>query len=125
MSEVQKATIVKEIEKPKRLWDNYREIGEVKKSDRIKIVVGAGIRDGVRYINIREFYFRQKDGVWKPGRDGITLPLRVPIENGTKIIEPYLELIGLLSDTANALETMELSDKNNAVYVPRKVKKND
>lgn len=125
MSDVQKATIVKEIEKPKRLWDNYQVTGEVQKSDSIKFVVGAGIRDGVKYINIREFYIRKRDGEWKPGRDGITIPLRVPVEKGTKIITPWAELAGLFLETADALEQMKLYDENNAVYAPRKVKKND
>lgn len=115
----------KEVEKPKRLWDNYKVIGEVMKSDSIKIVVGAGIRDGVRYINLREFYMRKRDGVWNPGRDGLTIPLKVPVEKGTKIIEPYMTIIGLLADTADELMLMELFDEKNAVYAPRKVKKNE
>jgi len=120
-----KAKIVGEVEKPKRLWDNYKVIGEVQKSDNIKIVIGAGIRDGVRYINLREFYMRKRDGVWNPGRDGLTIPLKVPVKNGTDIITPYVEIIGLMADTASALETMELMDEENAVYAPRKVKKNE
>lgn len=121
------AKVIREIEKPKRLWDNYKVIGEVQKSDSIKFVVGAGIRDGVKYLNIREFYIRKKDGVWKPGRDGITIPLNVPIEKGTKVITPYIELMALFTETAEALETMPLYDKDNAVYAPRKDygKKND
>lgn len=112
-------------ETEKRLWDNYKVIGEVKKSDSIKFVVGAGIRDGVRYLNIREFYHRKRDDTWNPSRDGITIPLNVPIEKGTKIISPYKELMVLFDETAKELETMELLDKDNAVYAPRKVKKND
>lgn len=109
-------------EKPKRLWDNYAIIGEIQKNNNIKFVVGAGIRDGVRYINIREFYLRKRDNVWNPGRDGITIPLRVPIEKGTKIITPYTELIDLLAKTAEALEVMELADEEHAVYVMPKRK---
>lgn len=122
---MQKVVATKEVEKPKRLWDNYKVVGEVMKSDSIKIVVGAGIRDGVRYINLREFYIRKRDGVWNPGRDGLTIPLKVPVEKGTRIIEPYTTIIGLLADTADVLATMELMDENNAVYAPRKVKKNE
>ena len=33
---------------PKRLWDNYKVIGEVQKSDKIKFIIAAGIRDGER-----------------------------------------------------------------------------
>lgn len=107
---------------PKRLWDNYKVIGEVQKSDKIKFVIGAGIRDGVRYINVREFYYRKRDDSWNPGKDGITIPLKVPVQNGTKIIMPYMDLISLFTDTAEVLETMELADENNAVYIERKQK---
>lgn len=101
----------------KRIWDNYAVIGEVQKSNKIKFVIAAGIRDGVRYINIREFYLRQRDGVWKPGRDGITVPLKIPVDNGTRIIEPYNDFIKVLEETKEALEIMELADDENAVYM--------
>ena len=107
-------------EKGKRLWDNYKVIGEVKKSDSIKIVIGAGVRDGVKYINLREFYMRKRDGVWNPGRDGLTIPLAVPVEQGTKVITPYTELISELLKAVESLETMELYDEANAVYLPKK-----
>ena len=103
--------------KTRRIWDNYAIIGEVQKSSKIKLVIAAGIRDGVRYINIREFYLRQRDGVWKPGRDGITIPLRIPVDKGTKVIAPYDEFIKMLAETKEALEVMELADEENAVFV--------
>lgn len=101
----------------KRIWDNYAIIGEVQKSSRIKFVIAAGVRDGVRYINIREFYLRKKDQLWKPGRDGITIPLRIPVDDGTKIIEPYGDFIQLLAQTKEALEVMALFDADNAVVL--------
>ena len=59
--------LAKEINAPlKRLWDNYAVIGEVRKSDRIKFVIGAGVRDGVKYINIREFYHKKSEDTWNP-----------------------------------------------------------
>lgn len=109
-----------ENKKQKRIWDNYKVIGSVQKSAAIKFVVAAAIRDGVRYINVREFYLRKKDGVWKPGRDGITIPLLLPIEKGTKFLTPYKELIKLFMNCATELKTMELADEANAVYVFKK-----
>lgn len=112
-------------EKRRRIWDNHREIGEVRKSTSIKYVLAAGIRDGVRYINIREFYKRQKDGVWKPGRDGITIPLIVPIDKGEKVIKPYENLLEMLEITKKAVLEMQLYDEEHAMYsIPKdKVKK--
>lgn len=102
--------------KPKRVWDNYKVIGEVQKSDRIKFVVAAAIRDGVRYVNIREFYLKKSENIWKPGRDGITIPLAIPVEEGTKVIEPYWGMVDLIANTMRALKEMDLYDEANAIY---------
>ena len=116
--------LAKEINAPlKRLWDNYAVIGEVRKSDRIKFVIGAGVRDGVKYINIREFYHKKSEDTWKPGRDGITVPLRIPVDGATQIIEPYSDFIKILAEAAEALEVMELEDEDNAVYIEQKERK--
>lgn len=109
--------------KLKRLWDNYKVIGEVQKSDKIKFVIGAGIRDGVKYINIREFYFRKRDNTWNPGKDGISIPLVLPVNSATKIIEPYKGLIDCMSKAAEELSTMALEDEEHAVYIEMKEKK--
>ena len=108
----------------KRIWDNFIEIGEIRKSDSIKFVVATAVRDGVKYINIREFYIRKRDGVWMPGRDGITIPMMVPIEKGTELIKPFEELFDLLSTAEDKLNTLELYDEANAVYMPKKEKQN-
>lgn len=109
--------------KPKRIWDNYKEVSEVQKTDRIKYVIAAATRDGVRYINIREFYLRQRDLEWKPGRDGITIPIQVPIEKGTKIIEPYEAFVKALLEAKTDAESIALADEDNAVWYMPKEKK--
>lgn len=106
----------------KRIWDNFKEIGEVRKSDSIKFVIAAAIRDGVKYINIREFYKRKRDEVWMPGRDGITIPLVVPVNNGADRLTPYSGMVELISKAATELETMELADEAHAVYITKKEK---
>lgn len=105
---------------PKRIWDNFQEIGEVQKSASIKFVIAAAVRNGVKYINIREFYKRKKDDVWMPGRDGITIPILVPLEENTKQIEPYKDMIKLLTDAAEVLKDIELYDEEHAVYAKPK-----
>lgn len=106
--------------KPKRIWDNYKELFEVQKSDKIKFVVAAATRDGVRYVNIREFYMRQRDGVWRPGRDGITIPLEVPIKNGDEILSVAAELILRISEAVDVAAEIALADEANAVWYPAK-----
>ena len=122
---VAKARVIQDttVEAPKRIWDNYKVIGETRKSDRIKLVVAAAIRDGVKYINIREFYLRQRDSEWRPGRDGITVPINILINKGADMIFPYDVFNKLLSDTAKELKDMPLYDSNNAIYYVRKEKK--
>lgn len=122
---VEKANVIKDttVKEPKRIWDNYKVIGETLKSDRIKLVVAAAIRDGVKYINIREFYLRQRDNEWRPGKDGITVPINIPINKGTEMIFPYDAFNTLLSAAAEELKDMPLYDSNNAIYYVREEKK--
>jgi hypothetical protein len=105
---------------PKRIWDNYMELYEVQKSDKIKFVIAAATRDGFRYINIREFYMRARDGVWKPGRDGITIPIVAPIEKGAKMLYPVEEMLTFISATADYVKLMELADPEHEVWYPPK-----
>lgn len=106
--------------KPKKIWDNFQEIGEVRKSDGIKFVIAAATRDGFRYINIREFYLRKKDNVWRPGRDGITIPLKAPLNKGEQFINPYENMVDVLTQAAEYVSTMELMDDEHAVWMEPK-----
>ena len=111
--------------KPKRIWDNYQEVAEVIKSDYEKFVIAAAARDGVKYLNIREFYFKRSEGIWKPGRDGITIPLLVPVEKGTRLITPFPEFAEALAKASLVAEGLELYDADKAVYYTPKEKNKD
>ena len=104
----------------KRIWDNYMDLFEIRKSDRIKFVVSAATRDGFRYVNIREFYLRQRDQEWRPGRDGITIPLKAPVDKGTKMIFPAGDMLDAIRKTMEYVETMPLSDPDHAVWTTPK-----
>lgn len=112
-------------QKFKRVWDNYEVIGEVQKSTGIKFVVAAATREGFRYINIREFYFRKRDGEWRPGRDGITIPLVAGINKGEEFIKPYKDLMNLLVETAEFAAVMELIDADKAIWIEKERKTAD
>lgn len=105
-----------------RIWDNYKVVAEVQKSDRLKLVIAAGVRDGVKVLSVREFYFVKRDNAWKPGRDGITVPLAIPTEKGTKIIKPVDDFMAGVNKAVETLDDMPLSDVNNAVYIEKKAK---
>ena len=109
----------------KRIWDNYKVIGEVRKAPAIKLVLAAAARDGVKYINIREFYLKKSTNEWKPARDGITIPIKLPINEAREMLEPYRVFLEVLQATAKALETLPIYDPNNTVYNERKPKSND
>ena len=109
--------------KAKKIWDNYKVIGEVRKSEALKFVVAAAYRDGVQYINIREFYIRKRDNVWMPGRDGITVPVTIPVNGGKEIVHTYAQLCVLLGATVDELAEMPMEDAENAVwYTPKEAK---
>ena len=104
----------------KRVWDNFEEVCEVRKSDGIKFVIAAATRKGYRYINIREFYFRKKTGVWRPSRDGITIPLKAPLNKGEKFIAPFRSMLKAMTMAGEVASTMELMDENKAIFAERK-----
>lgn len=116
--------------KPRKLWDNYIEIASIQKSERLRLVVSAGAHDGYRCINIREFYYVKRDGVWKPGRDGILIPLNAPLNrtrvpdpnNPPKIIEPFKELLSVLQEAMTIASEMALADEANEVWLTPKEK---
>ena len=111
------------MEKKKRIWDNFEEIAEVRKSDGIKFVVSAATREGFRYVNIREFYLRKRDNTWQPGRDGITIPLVAPLNKGEQFIKPYNDMIKALGTTAKFAATMDLLDETKSIWVDKKERK--
>ena len=108
--------------KRKRIWDNFEEIAEVRKSDGIKFVIAAATREGYRYINIREFYLRKKDGAWMPGRDGITIPLIAPLDKGSLFINPFENMQSALADAAQRVSEMALMNEEKAVWAEIKKK---
>ena len=100
----------------KKIWDNYREVAEVRKSDGIKFVIAAATRNGFRYVNIREFYLRKKDNIWRPGRDGVTIPVIMPLNKGESFIRPVLDMLQAVTDASMEAEAMALEDELNAVW---------
>lgn len=106
----------------KKVWDNYIVVSEVRKNDRLKFVLAAGTRDGYRCLSIREFYRRRSDKTWQPGREGILIPLKSPFYGEIKdnpnptMIEPLYDLLKALPEALKVVETMELSNPENAVW---------
>jgi hypothetical protein len=112
--------MTREVKAPKKIWDNFVEIGEIRKSAAIKFVIATAARDGIKYINIREFYYRKRDLQWIPGRDGITIPVELPLAGGTMVITPFHDFMEAFKVADKAFETLDLYDDANARwYIPR------
>lgn len=106
-----------------RLWDNNKVIGETPTTDRTKIVVAASIRDGYRYVNLREFY-RTADGEWKPGTAGLCIPLHVISIKDNMLVRDVVDKVRDLMDIATEeVKDLPLYDADNVVYRARRRKK--
>lgn len=123
------------IQEPKlrKLWDNYEEIARIQKSDRLCFVVAACVREGFRCISIREFYYVKREDIWKPGRDGIILPVISPLgrtrkpdpNNPPKMIHPAKEMALAIAQAIETALEMELEDDDNAVWFEPKLPKKE
>lgn len=110
---------------PRKLWDNYQEVAVIQKSERLRFVIAACTREGYRCINIREFYYVKRDNAWKPGRDGIMIPIAAPLKktrrpdpnNPPKIIYPMQEMMLALAQAAEIAMDMDLEDSENEVWL--------
>lgn len=100
--------------KPKKVWDNCVLIDEVLKSPSTKLRVELVARDGVKYVNIREWYKRKRDNEWKPGLGGFSIPVMIPIEG--EVTTPAMDLITTIQEALDKAPSFELEDEENAVW---------
>ena len=110
--------------KRKTMWDNYKVVGVVRKSDYKKLIVAIGCKDGARYIIIREFVHFVSLGEWRPNKRYLAIPLKYPIDGGTTILEPFNALLYTLMDAVPQLLELPLEDENNKVYLEKRYDKN-
>lgn len=103
----------------RKIWDNFHVIGEVMKTQKTKLVLGVGAIDGVYFLNVREMYFRIRDGAWQYGKAGVVVPFTLPVENGTKLIYPLQSFLDIVSEAIEFQKTMPMSDPANEVWIPK------
>lgn len=114
---------------PKRIWDNYRVIGTIRKSTMRKIQVSAGTISGYRSVCIKEYYKRYDRDEWLPSYKSITIPLRAVVKELhlkeptiPEFLTPMQDLLALVYEAIEVASTMELHDPNNEVWIQRKIK---
>lgn len=98
----------------KKVWDNCVTIDEVQKSNGTKLVVQLVARDGVKYINVREWYKKKSDNEWKPGVAGISVPVMVAIDG--EPTTPATDLVDIITEALTRAPQFALEDEANAVY---------
>lgn len=106
--------------KPTKVWDNCIKIGETMKYDRRKLVVELVARDGVKMLNIREWYKAKRDETWKPAWHGILIPFAVPVDG--VIHKPMKDVMRFVNEAIGMLATFSIDDPENAVYAVKKIK---
>jgi hypothetical protein len=110
-------------EEKKRLWDNCQIIGEVQKSEGKKYVVELVARDGIKYINVREWYKKKSESIWRPDRAGIAIPYMQPVQDGERVIYPADDLMKLIKEADGLAPDFEIEDEDNMVWYVPKAKK--
>lgn len=123
-------TKTKKADEPIKIWDNYTPIADIPQSNKLRIVIAACTKDGYRYINIRQFYYAYREDQWKPGRNGINIPLvsatnktRIPDPNNPpNIVYPMRDVLAAIQQAIEVAEKMALDDPDNAVWKLPKVK---
>lgn len=113
-----------------KMYDNYRPIEDIRVSERKCIRVAIGTRDGYRYVVLREFYRKVNDPEdgWMPGRDGLIIPVTgvvFSVDDPPKFIEVCKPLFEACTRALHEAETMELYDKENALYRLKSARRTD
>lgn len=101
---------------PKLIWDNIKPIGEVMKSKSTKIVIELVARDGIRYINIRDWYKKKSTNEWKPSIKGLSLPLIYFIDE--KNTTPAADIIKHMNEALEQAKDFPI--EGNEVWFPPK-----
>lgn len=109
------------------VWENNKFIVEIPKTEHLKYVLSFTAREGIRYLNIREFYFTKRAGEWRPSLNGLAIPLMMPVaqeEDGSLKIFKVLEHFPAIFEKAlKELPDFPLSDPDNVVLRPPRKEK--
>lgn len=101
----------------RKIWDNHKVIGEVQKSESTKVVFTLGAIDGVKYISLRGWYKTKKEQEWKPGRDGISIPVKLPIN--MEITDVAISFANVFNEAIAAAADFPLHDPANELWIEK------
>lgn len=101
----------------KKIWDSYKEVAVIQRTEAIQVHIALAAKDGAMYVNLREFYLRKRDGEWRPGFNGMSFPVLMPIKQGTEFLTPCACMIEGLQAALTASLTFPIYDEATAVYI--------
>lgn len=102
----------------KKVWDNCQLIGEVMKSPSTKLRIELVTREGVKYVNIREWYMKKSEQTWKPGLAGFAMPVMIPMDG--EVDTPAMNLVDTITEALEKAPAFKLADDDNAVWAESK-----
>lgn len=105
----------------RKIFDNYEIIADIPKGDRYRIRIAAGTLNGQRLVTLREFYYHKGEDTWKPGRDGMYIPMFAPFKTEGSDV-PTIKDVGnaFLESFIRAMEvaqSMPLADDEKTMYI--------
>jgi len=100
----------------RRIWDNYKIIGEVTRSTDKKFIVAAAYRDGVPYICVQVFWHNRDADEWYPTKSNISIPLIIPVNDGLRRVRTYKKLTKLMEQASEELQGMPMEDSAHSVW---------
>ena len=107
------------VKAPRKIWDNYEIVAEVRKSAKAYYKIAHATRDGVRYLHISEWY-KKLDGTYTHSRDNLVIPLMIPgakrPDGKLTMLHPATALIAAMTAALPGLETFDLSNPEKAVW---------
>lgn len=97
------------------MFTNCVEVGQVHKTPNSKFVFKILCQNGMKYIQIKEWFKRTNEAEWYPGTRGITLPLSQPeLEGYSQTI--YDDTLHMLLESKKVSDTVELDNPENYIY---------
>lgn len=110
------------------LFDNHKYFYEVPTTKNAKYMIGLSVKDGLYYLNIREFYRKAgaEDEGWKPSTRGMLIPYnkRIRDEDGEFFTSNIAgDIIASALMIEEHIKSFPIYNENNMVTIPKRISK--
>lgn len=90
------------------MFDAHEEIGTVEVAHNRRIHFELVARHGVRSMRVSRSVLIKEE--WSAPTHLFTAPYKMPVDNGTRIVEPFNELMTMLNVIAEKIPNFKLED---------------